>query len=261
MLSGFYQAFLDAVVGSDPRSLGAYLEDRALVSNALVYRNTTFRGAADALATAYPAVARLSGDAYFEHVAIAYVETSPPWQRSLVGYGEGFADFVETAPGIAEAPYLVDAARLDWAWLGAHRAPSQTSLLASALAAVRPEQLAQLILKLHPSVRLLELRWSVHDAWKHNRNLAPAITQQVLPLRQHVMLWRPAHEVETQVLSSAEALFFQLLGAGSALGEAAEAALAASPDFNTTLVFAGALEAGVFAGEQPDLDLKREEWW
>ena len=261
MLSGYYQAFLDAVVGSDPRTLGVYLEDRALVSNAIVYRNTTFRGAADALSTAYPAVARLAGDAYFEHVAIAYVEASPPRQRSLVGYGEDFADFLETAPGIVEAPYLADAARLDWAWLGAHRAPSQISLAASDLAVLRPERLAELKLKLHPSVRLLELRWGVHDAWKHNRNLAPAIAQEVLPSRQHVMLWRPAHEVETQVLSPAEALFFQLLDGGSALGEAAQTALAASPDFNTTLVFAGALEASVFAGEQPDLDLKREEWW
>lgn len=261
MLSGYYQAFLDAVVGSDPRMLGAYLEDRALVSNALVYRNTTFRGAADALATAYPAVARLAGDAYFEHVAIAYVETSPPRRRSLVGYGEGLADFLETAPGIADAPYLADAARLDWAWLGAHRALSQAPLAAADLAALRPERLAELVLKLHPSVGLLELGWSIHDAWKHNRTDAPAIAHQVLPLRQYVMVWRPAHEVETQILSAAEALFFKTLAAGASLGEAAGAALAASPDFNTTLVFAGALEAGVFAGEQPDLNAKREEWW
>ena len=261
MLSGYYRAFLDAVVGSDPRMLGAYLEDRALVSNALVYRNTTFRAAADALATAYPAVARLSGEAYFEQVAIAYVEASPPQRRSLVGYGEGFADFLETAPGISEAPYLADAARLDWAWLCAHRAPSQAPLAGADLAALRPERLADLVLMLHPSVRLIDLRWSVHDAWKHNRTHAPAVAHNVSPVRQHVMLWRPAHEVETQVLSRAEALFFVSLAAGAALGASAEAALAASPDFNTTLVFAGALEAGVFAGEQPDLDLKREEWW
>lgn len=261
MLSGYYQAFLDAVVGADPRPLGAYLEDRAFVSNALVYRNTTFRGAADALATAFPAVARLAGDAYFEHVAVAFVEAAPPRRRSLVGYGEGLADFLETAPGIAEAPYLPDVARLDWAWLGAHRAPSGVPLAATDLAAVRPERLADLVLKLHPSVRLLELGWSIHDAWKHNRTDEPASSHQVLPERQHIMLWRPAHEVETQILSPAEAMFFKMLAAGAALGEAAEAALAASPDFNTTLVFAGALEAGVFAGDQPDLDAKREEWW
>jgi hypothetical protein len=261
MLSGYYQAFLDAVVGSDPKMLGAYLEDRALVSNALVYRNTMFRGAADALATAYPAVARLAGDAYFEHVAIAYVESSPPRRRSMVGYGEGLADFLETAPGIEEAPYLADAARLDCAWLAAHRAPSQVPLAAADLAALRPEGLADLVLKLHPSVRLLKLGWSIHDAWKHNRTDAPAIAQHVLPERQHVMLWRPAHEVETQVLSAPEALFFTTLAAGASLGEAAETALAAAPDFNTTLVFAGALEAGVFASEQIDLDTKREEWW
>lgn len=261
MLSGYYQAFLDAVVGSDPRPLGAYLEDREQVSNALVYRNTTFRGAADALAAAFPAVTRLAGEAYFEHVAVTYVGAAPPRRRSLVGYGEGLADFLRTAPGIAEAPYLPDAARLDWAWLSAHRAPTQTPLAAADLAAVRPERLADLVLKLHPSVGLLELGWSVHDAWKHNRTGAPAIVHQVLPARQHVMVWRPAHEVETQVLSPAEALFFTTLAAGASLGKAAEAALAASADFNTTLVFAGALEAGVFAGDQIDLDAKREEWW
>lgn len=260
-LAYFYQAFVGAIAGPDPRALGAFLEDSETLANALVYRNTTFRGAADALATAFPAVARLAGEPYFEHVAVAFVEASPPRQRSLVGYGEGFADFLESAPGMAEAPYLPDAARLDFAWLGAHRAAAQSPLQASALAALRPERLAELRLRLHPSVRVVELSWSVHDAWRHNRAAAPATAHQVLHERQDVLLWRPGHEVQSQVLSAAEARFFAALAGGLPLGEAAQAALATSPDFNTSLVFAGALEAGVFGGEQPDIDGKREEWW
>lgn len=261
-LADFYDAFLEAVIEARPRALGSLLEDPIAAGDAIVYRNTVFRGAADALSTAYPAVARLGGSAYFEAVAVAYVAAHPPRQRSLVGYGEAFPEFLETAPGVEEAPYMPDAARLDRAWLGAHRAADADALIAGALAAVPPERLSELHLRLHPSVRVVELGWALHDAWKANRGDGGDRTmREVRRERQFVLVWRLGHEVQSQVLSAAEATFFGALAGGRTLGAAAEDALKDSAAFNTSLVFAGALEAGLFAAGQPDLDLKREEWW
>ncbi len=262
-LALFYDAFLDAVVGGDPRALGMCLEDRSAADNALVYRNTVFRGAADALSTAYPAVARLAGSAYFESVAIAYVSAEPPLRRSLVGYGETFPEFLEAAPGIDQAPYMPDAARLDRAWLGAHRAADANALAAPELTAVPPDRLTDLGLRLHPSVRIVELGWTVHEAWKANRDVAgrEKEAREVCRGRQSVLLWRAGHEVASQTLTPAEAAFFGALQEKRPLGAAAAEALTISEHFNTSLVFAGALEAGVFDASQPELDQKREEWW
>jgi hypothetical protein len=261
-LAAFYDAFLDAVVDARPRALGLFLEDCTAAENAIVYRNTVFRGAADALSTAYPALVRLGGAAYFESVAVAFVAAAPPTQRSLVGYGGNFPEFLETAPGIETAPYLPDAARLDRAWLDAHRAANADALTADALAAVAPESLSELCLRLHPSVRVVSLSWNVHEVWQANRSaVADSVGREVHAREQFVLLWRLAHEVQSQVLTRAEAKFFERIEAGRPLGAAASDALAVAADFSTSLVFAGALEAGVFAAHQPDLDAKREEWW
>jgi hypothetical protein len=259
-LASFYDAFLGAVVESEPRGLADFLEDRAAVENAIVYRNTVFRGAADALATAFPAVARLAGAAYFESVAVAYVGAEPPRQRSLVGYGESFPAFLERAPGVDQAPYLPDAARLDQAWLRAHRAAGGAALEAASLNAVVPEKLPELRLRLHPSVQLTALAWSLHDAWKDNRGEAAApSTRDVRHEPQYVTHWRLGYEVESQVLSPAEARFFNALRQDQALGEAAERAMACASNFNISRVFAGALEAGVFDAAQPHLTTMGEE--
>jgi hypothetical protein len=258
-LASFYDAFLGAVVESEPRRLADFLDDRAAVENAIVYRNTVFRGAADALGTAFPAVARLAGATYFESVAIAFVAAEPPRQRSLVGYGETFPLFLERAPGVDQAPYLPDAARLDQAWLRAHRAAGGAALDAGALSAVSPEQLPELRLRLHPSVQLTALEWSVHDAWKDNRgDIATPSEREVRHEPQYVMHWRLGHEVESQVLAAAEARFFDALRQGQTLGEAAERAIACASDFNISLIFADALEAGLFDTSQLDLEQKGE---
>jgi hypothetical protein len=109
-------------------------------------------------------------------------------------------------------------------------------------------------------VQLTALAWSLHDAWKDNRGEAAApSTREVRHEPQYVMHWRLGHEVESQVLAAAEARFFDALRQGQTLGEAAERAIACASDFNISLVFAGALEAGVFDAAQPHLTIMGEE--
>lgn len=259
-LAGYFDAFVDAVVAKDPSALTPHLTDASSGANVIVYRNTIFRGGADALASAFPAVARMAGSAYFERVAVAYMSASPPATRSLVGYGETFPAFIAKAPGLDRAPYLADAARLDRAWLEAHLAPTQEPLQAGALAALKPERLAELHLGLHPSARLLRLDWTVHDAWKHNRAEERPVDHIVAPDEQWVLVWRPALDVESRVLTCAEASFLRCLGAGGALGMAAEEA-AKDGDVDISLLFAAALEGGVFDAAPGELESMREEWW
>ena len=248
-LADFYDAFLDAVIAGKPKALGALLEPRSRPENAIVYRNTVFRGGADALATAFPAVARLAGASYFEAIAIAYVEAHPPRSRTLVGYGAQFPEFLETAPGIDAAPYLPDIARLDRAWLAAHLAVDQLPLTGDALAESLPEQLAERCLPLHPSAQLVTLSWDAHAAWSANRAEADPSrdAREVRPARQDVVFWRPHHEVQSQILTQAEADFLATMLAGRSLNEAALGALTLDPDFDVGHVFAGAIAAGLFA--------------
>jgi hypothetical protein len=97
------------------------------------------------------------------------------------------------------------------------------------------------------------------NLWKDNRaeNTTPS-AREVAQDPQYVMHWRLGHEVESQELRPAEAQFFGALRQGQSLGQAAELALSCSSEFDISLVFAGALEAGVFDATQPSHDQKGE---
>lgn len=250
-LSAFYDVFLGAVIEGRLRPLSFCLDDASASRNAVVYRNTVFRGAAEALATAYPAVVRMAGEAYFEPIAVSFVQKAPPTERSLVGYGQTFPDFLLGAPGLDAAPYLSDVARLDRAWLEAHLASEGLVLTASSLSNVPPDLLPKLKLEFRPSVRLLALSWDIGAAWAANRAKGDAGIQEMIvaPIPNHVLLWRLENEVQHQHLEIGEAAFFKAIESGSPLDKAAEAAIAADEDFDTSLVFAKALHAGIFLAD------------
>lgn len=250
-LNTFYDAFLGAVIEGHLRPLSFCLDDPSASKNAVVYRNTVFRGAAEALATAYPAVVRLTGESYFEPVAVSYVQKAPPAERSLVGYGQTFPEFLLDAPGLEAAPYLSDVARLDRGWLEAHLAAEALVLTPSSLSSVPPDLLPRLKLEFHPSVRVLTLSWDICAAWAANRTDDEAGIQEMVVARieNHVLLWRLENEVQHQRLEIGEAAFFRAIESGNPLDKAAEAAIAADEEFDTSLAFAKALHAGVFLAD------------
>ena len=65
----------------------------------------------EALAMAYPAVARLVGTPFFERMANLYAAGHPALARTLNLYGGEFADFIAGFAPARELPYLADVAQ------------------------------------------------------------------------------------------------------------------------------------------------------
>lgn len=84
-----------------------------------VYRNTSARGAVEALRATYPTVEMLVGNEMFTQVALDYRIENPPAVPVLSDYGSGFGNFLARQPWTCELPYLADVAKLDWLWLSA----------------------------------------------------------------------------------------------------------------------------------------------
>ena len=78
-----------------------------------VYRNTVVKGCIDALQANYPAVHALVGSDWLRATAHAFVHEHPPTDGRLMGYGAGFAEFLEGFGPAANLPYLGAVARLD----------------------------------------------------------------------------------------------------------------------------------------------------
>lgn len=246
-LAQFFEAFQRSIDHDDHAALAPHLRDAKHAARARVYRNTVLRGAADALANAYPAVRRLVGDAFFDALAIAYFAAARPRERSMSLFGVGFAEFLATSPGVTEVPYLPDVARLDRAWLEAHTEADAPALNVEDLAAYAPDELIKLGMSLHPSVRIVPLSWSVYDAWAANRmgDGAERTARTLARADARVLVWRRRNEVQSAPIGAGEAVFLAAIAKGAPLAAAAERALAGDSDFDVSAAFANAVAAEI----------------
>ena len=71
-----------------------------------VYRNTSVKGAIDALADNYQTVLMVVGESTFVALAIDFVADCPPDSPVLAAYGAGFADWLEMQGIGRTLPYL-----------------------------------------------------------------------------------------------------------------------------------------------------------
>lgn len=252
-LAGFYDDFSRALVSADPAARPEGLSGTASHRFA-IYRNNVHRGLCDALAAAYPTVAKLVGEAFFTGMATTYITAERQRPRSLALYGDGFAAFVDGhAAAISALPYLGDLARLERARLEALHAEDAPALSASHLAGME-QGLERLTLRPHPATRLVLSGHPIHAIWQaqnaHNTRSGedrPAGSGKIVYQGEAVLVTRPVFQVQMRTISPGDVRFCQaLFEQGAPLEEACPLALAHDPEFDVTRCFADLLLCGAF---------------
>lgn len=213
-----------------------------------VYRNNVHASLADALADICPAVERLVGHAFFRAAARLFLADGLPRRGTLIGFGEGFPEFLDRFEPAASLPYLADVARLELAWLAAYHAGEAEPLGPSLLENV--EDPSQLRIRLHPSVSLLSSSWPVFQIWRSNREdkVVARIDLEAGP--DFLMIYRAGGEVRIAALDTGTFAFAERLASGATLGEAVDAATATDTDFDLVSMFQFILSSGAFAAPQ-----------
>lgn len=243
-LASFQSAFARTLLGR-----GGSLGDQPAFA---VYRNTVVSGWIDALQANYPAVVRLVGDEWFRGAAMTYALDHPAPDARLTLYGSGFAAFLAKCEAARELPYLAGVARLDRAWTEAHVA-ADADTDAAFLASVPVHELGAVRVAAHPAAR-----WAWFDAvpvftiWDRQRTDEPA-TGDIDWRSEGALLTRPGDTVQWRGASSAEcALLDACAGSqGAVLADAAAAALAADPQADLAVLFAGLLQSGALVFPEP----------
>lgn len=247
--TAFARAVLDAEAG-----VPAALTGRAGQSAArrfAVYRNNVYAGLIDALASRFPATAKLVGDAFFRAMARDYVAASPPRSAVLLHYGADFADFVSSFPPAAAVPYLADVARLEWAWHRAYHAADATPLSQEALAALGANAEA-VTFALHPSLGLVRSSYPLVTIWELALRDGEDEPARLPADREDALVLRPALQVAVRRLPPGGAAFVQALSRGNTLSAAAAAALEDDADFDLATNLAGLMRSGaIVAAHEP----------
>jgi hypothetical protein len=209
-----------------------------------VHRNNMVAGLVKTLAARFPAVVKIVGVEFFDVMARAFVLAHPPRSPLLACYGDAFPNFIDAFAPVREVAYLADVARIEAARTRAYHAADAAPVGADAFAALAIEAASTIRLELHPSVEIIRSPHPIVTIWAMNSGSRP-----LAPIEnwcgEDALVARPHLEVEVHLLPPGGAEFLLALAAGRSLGEAAQDALDARPQFNLTDNLAGLIGCGL----------------
>ncbi len=196
-----------------------------------IYCNHTLTSLAAALGDNFPVVRRLVGDEFFRATAKRFVAEQPPRDPCLSAYGAGFGDFLARFEPTRSLPYLPDVARLEWLRIEVAFAPDVPALDLGSLAARPDSEQRGLRLALRPAAGLLASPYPVDRIWLANQQAeVPPVDLAAGPVR--LLIRRNPEGLRIEPLDTGPFAFFGAAARGATLQEAAEAALAADPEFD-----------------------------
>lgn len=188
-------------------------------SGIATYRRNVLGTLHNALASTYPVIERLVGDAFFREAAQQYARSCPSTSGDLHEFGASLASFLETYPHAAGLAYLPDVARLEWAVHESFHAADGAPLDFDRLARVAPEFYGAIRFRLHPAVRFVSSVHPVLAIWEANqpgRDGTPG--RDAAPER--VLVWRDGFAVRPTLVGERDWNFLAALDLGATVEEA-----------------------------------------
>jgi Putative DNA-binding domain len=216
-----------------------------------IYRNNVFSALRGALRDSYPVILRLLGEAFFNHVATAFVRAHPSRSGDLHDFGGEFADFLGSFPACADYPYLPDVARLEWTCDRVFHAAEHPPFDLARIREVPAEAWAGLRLRMHPASGLVGSAYPILRIWQVNQegyDGEPAVDLALGGV--NVLITRPEFTLQLEAIPAGDFAFLSALAGGATLGESLDAATQADAEFELGAALSRHLAAGVIV----DLD-------
>jgi hypothetical protein len=183
-----------------------------------VYRNNVIAGLMKAVAARYPVVRRLLWEDAFNRAAHLYVTSEPPRSPIMHEYGDSFPRFLRNIGRSVASDCLADVAELEAARTRAYHAVDAVPLSRDAFAAIAPENLPDVRMRLHPSLALISSSFPVVNIWEANRSDNDNRISGWTP--ECALIARPYAQVEVRPLSVGAHAFISALAEGRTIGHA-----------------------------------------
>jgi hypothetical protein len=251
-LAQLQRTFAEAILSGDAPIPGTVraASGPAHASRFGVYRNNVVAGLIDAVAARYPVVRRLLWDDAFHRAAYLYVTSEPPRSPVMLEYGDGFPRFLRGIGQCAASDYLADVAELESARTRAYHSADAAPLPRDAFAALAPEDLPDLRVRLHPSLALVKSRFPVVGIWQANRQEGGEDNDNALRVwkPECALIARPRLAVEVRPLPAGAYEFIAALAEGRTVGQAIARGMANLPGFDLAEGFNALVAADIVTG-------------
>lgn len=211
-----------------------------------IYRGNLHAHWTRALASAYPVLRRLVGEAFFEGLARVHGRAHPALDPDLNRYGAMLPDFIAGFAPAADYPYLPDVARLEWCVHEAWFAPAAIGP-APTLVGLAPDAFEAARAVLHPSLRLHASPWATVALWRAHQDGGPAFPDD-LHAPTHALVLRPRFDVVVETIAASEHAALDCLARGGTFGAALDAAFDVDGDFDVAAYLRRWLDGGVLVG-------------
>ncbi|MBT3305364.1 MAG: hypothetical protein HN377_02675 [Alphaproteobacteria bacterium] len=177
----------------------------------------------EALGDDYQALKNLLGDDKFETLGRAYIAQTPSKHYSIRWYGRGLAGFLTENSPWQDYPELSELASWEWALGEAADAADEESIDASAFGQIPPEGWSGLTFRFHPSLRRLNLNFSVppfRQAVQDEVEDIPLPEKQDGPVAWSV--WRQGTQVYFRSMAEGEDAVLDAARSGATFGALCE---------------------------------------
>ncbi len=213
---------------------GLFKDDHISVKERLkVYHNNVVGSLTEVLRDTYSLVNNLVGDEFFGQMARQFIFDHPPHAGFMHGYGDGFAEFIDSYDAVRDYPYLGDVARFEWAMHYAYYAPDDDAMVADALSKIAPEKLPEQVLDLRKSATLISSPYPLLDIQAFCESDGQIDAPDLSAAQKcRLLIIRPALEVIFLPLEEDEFFMLSLLNDEHPLGAALDAVLETFPSFD-----------------------------
>ena len=202
--------------------------------------------AIEALVANYPVVAVILGHAPFAELAAEFVADVPPTDPNLAAYGCRFPEWIVGRKIGRVLPYLSSVAAIDRLHLAAARAPADTPVAKSIIAAMTAAEWSASRVKLHAATRFGWFAVPAPSIWL--AHFAPGRAEEITEWKaEGLLITRPADHVQARRIGPAAHRILSGLRIGETVGAASAAAHALYPDADITGAVHAILDCGAIA--------------
>lgn len=185
-----------------------------------IYQNSSRAALLNVLRETYAVCVKITGDEFFDAMAMLYINETPSKSPNIDHYGESFPEFIASFPYAKQLPYLSDVARLEWAWHKALHAENVEKFNSTSLAQLPEKDHPNVIFQLPPSATMVASSYPIHDIWHFNQEDyegEPTISLDKGGVK--LLVWRQNMDMRIDVLEKDEWDFLSAIKQGIPIGD------------------------------------------